>query len=51
MDDDRPSYAPSGVAPSRARILIHGMNFTPEPLGIGRFTGELATYLAAKAKR
>jgi len=50
MGDDRPNCAPSGVAPSRAKILIHGMNFAPEPLGIGRYTGELAAYLAAQGE-
>jgi colanic acid biosynthesis glycosyl transferase WcaI len=50
MGDDRPNCAPRGVVPSRARILIHGMNFAPEPLGIGRYTGELAAYLAAQGE-
>ena len=50
MGDDRPNCPPSGVAPSRAKILIHGMNFAPEPLGIGRYTGELAAYLAAQGE-
>lgn len=31
-----------------ARILIYGLNFSPEPIGIGRYTGELAAYLAAQ---
>jgi colanic acid biosynthesis glycosyl transferase WcaI len=50
MVDDRPNFAPSAVTPSRAKILIHGMNFAPEPLGIGRYTGELAAYLAAQGE-
>src|SRR5665811_138581 len=50
MGDDRPNCAPSGVASSRAKILIHGMNFAPEPLGIGRYTGELAASLAAQGE-
>ena len=50
MVDDRPNFAPNAVTPSRAKILIHGMNFAPEPLGIGRYTGELATYLAAQGE-
>ena len=29
-----------------ARILLYGMNFSPEPVGIGRYSGEIATYLA-----
>jgi colanic acid biosynthesis glycosyl transferase WcaI len=28
------------------RILIHGINFWPELIGVGRFTGELADYFA-----
>ena len=28
------------------RLLIHGMNYAPELLGIGRYTGELGAYLA-----
>lgn len=31
-------------------ILIQGMNFAPEPIGIGRYTGELATYLTAQGR-
>ena len=50
MGDDRQIFAASGVTPSRAKILIHGMNFAPEPLGIGRYTGELAAYLAAQGE-
>ena len=50
MVDDRPNFAPNAVTPSRAKILIHGMNFAPEPLGIGRYTGELAAYLAAQGE-
>lgn len=30
------------------RILIHGMNFSPEPVGIGKYTGEMARWLAAR---
>jgi colanic acid biosynthesis glycosyl transferase WcaI len=30
------------------RILIHGLNFAPEPTGIGRFTGDMAAWLAAR---
>ena len=31
------------------RILIHGLNFSPEQVGIGKFTGELAADLVKKA--
>ncbi|MDB5557652.1 MAG: Colanic acid biosynthesis glycosyltransferase WcaI [Enterovirga sp.] len=30
-----------------ARILIYGMNYAPEPVGVGRYSGELGAYLAA----
>ncbi len=30
------------------RILIHGLNFHPEAVGIGKYTGEMATWLAAR---
>ncbi|MPY70088.1 MAG: WcaI family glycosyltransferase [Alphaproteobacteria bacterium] len=33
------------------RILIHGLNFAPEPTGIGRFTGDMAAWLAARGHR
>lgn len=29
------------------RILIHGINFSPELTGIGKYSGEMATWLAA----
>jgi len=33
------------------RILIHGMNYAPELVGIGKYTGELGAYLAARGHR
>lgn len=30
------------------KILLYGINFTPELTGIGKYTGELATWLAAR---
>jgi colanic acid biosynthesis glycosyl transferase WcaI len=30
------------------RILIHSINFRPEPTGIGKYTGEMAEWLAAR---
>ncbi|MCT0200805.1 WcaI family glycosyltransferase [Synechococcus sp. CS-1325] len=30
------------------RLLILGLNYAPEPVGIGRYTGELASWLAAR---
>lgn len=29
------------------RILLYGINFSPEPTGIGKYTGEMAAWLAA----
>lgn len=31
---------------SRRKILIYGMNYAPEMIGVGRFTGEIGNYLA-----
>ena len=31
---------------SGMRILLYGINFAPEPVGIGKYSGELATWLA-----
>ena len=51
MEDNRQDLtARSGPIPAAAKILIHGMNFSPEPLGIGRYTGELAAYLASQGE-
>lgn len=33
-----------------AKILIHGMNYAPELLGVGRYTGQLAEYLGAQGE-
>ncbi|MCG6942339.1 MAG: glycosyltransferase WbuB [Thiohalocapsa sp.] len=30
------------------RILLYGLNFTPEPVGIGKYTGEMARWLTAR---
>jgi colanic acid biosynthesis glycosyl transferase WcaI len=30
------------------RILIYGLNFTPEPVGIGKYTGEMVQWLVAR---
>jgi putative colanic acid biosynthesis glycosyltransferase WcaI len=30
------------------RLLIYGLNFAPEPTGAGKFTGEMAAWLAAR---
>ena len=28
------------------RILLYGINFAPEPTGVGKYTGEMAAWLA-----
>jgi colanic acid biosynthesis glycosyl transferase WcaI len=33
---------------SNKRILIYGMNYAPELAGVGKYTGEIAEYLAAE---
>ena len=39
---------PSGTAaPTARRILIYGMNYAPEMIGVGRYTGEIGAYLQA----
>ena len=30
------------------RIIIYGLNFKPEEVGVGKFNGELADYLHKK---
>ena len=36
---------------SPKRILIHGINYAPELVGIGKYTGELGAYLASRGHR
>lgn len=36
---------PTNADPTR-RILIYGINYAPEMIGVGRFTGEIGAYLA-----
>jgi colanic acid biosynthesis glycosyl transferase WcaI len=40
-----PSESPTGSA-GREPILIYGINYAPELIGVGRYTGELGAYLA-----
>lgn len=30
------------------RVLIYGINYSPEPIGVGKYTGELGDYLSAE---
>ena len=48
--DDALPYSKKRAVPSCRKIFIHGMNFAPEPIGIGRYTDELAAYLAAQGE-
>ncbi|WP_338323451.1 glycosyltransferase WbuB [Granulicella sibirica] len=34
--------------PARLRILIYGINYSPELTGVGKYTGEMAAWLAAR---
>lgn len=40
----------SAIRADNAKIFIHGMNYAPEPIGVGRYTGELAEFLAAQGE-
>lgn len=31
-----------------SRILIYGINYSPEPIGVGKYTGELGAYLVSR---
>ena len=33
------------------KILIYGLNYAPEPVGIGKYSGELGTWLASRGHR
>ncbi|WP_036259732.1 WcaI family glycosyltransferase [Methylocapsa aurea] len=39
---------PSANANSKRKILIYGINYAPEMIGVGRFTGEIGAYLAER---
>ncbi|HKF61447.1 MAG TPA: glycosyltransferase WbuB [Dongiaceae bacterium] len=47
MPGSWPASAISPDGPS-LRLLIYGLNHAPEPTGIGKFTGEMAAWLAAR---
>lgn len=40
--------APAAALQTRRRILLYGLNFAPEPTGIGKYTGELAQWLSSQ---
>lgn len=42
-------WRPAEHAPERRRsVLIHGMNYAPEFIGVGKYTAELAAFLASR---
>lgn len=41
-----PADAASQSADAAERVFIYGMNYAPEMAGVGRYTGEIAEYLA-----
>jgi colanic acid biosynthesis glycosyl transferase WcaI len=47
-----PSAEPARAQPARprvkTRILIHGLNYSPELTGVGNYTGPMAAWLAAR---
>jgi colanic acid biosynthesis glycosyl transferase WcaI len=47
MPGSSPASAISADGPS-LRLLIYGLNHAPEPTGIGKFTGEMAAWLATR---
>jgi colanic acid biosynthesis glycosyl transferase WcaI len=36
------------LGPRSMKLLIYGVNFAPEPTGIGKYSGEMAAWLAAR---
>ena len=40
--------APVDVVVSQLRILVYSINYAPEPTGVGKYTGELCSWLAAR---
>lgn len=42
------SVEPTAMSILHKRILIYGMNYAPELAGVGKYTGEIAEYLAAE---
>lgn len=33
------------------KVLLYGLNYAPEPVGIGKYSGELVAWLAARGHR
>lgn len=34
--------------PKASRVLIYGINYAPEPIGVGKYTGELGAFLVSR---
>ena len=45
VSEEQESVAVTAV-PKKKRVLIYGINYAPEPIGVGRYTGELGAYLS-----
>ena len=42
------ALSPPLSASAALKILLYGLNYAPEPVGIGKYSGELASWLAAR---
>ncbi len=50
MQAESSAQATTGV-PRPRRVFIYALNFTPEPTGAGRYTGEIAAYLTKQGAK
>jgi colanic acid biosynthesis glycosyl transferase WcaI len=48
LEGEDQAAAAATVSLTHKRILIYGMNYAPELAGVGKYTGEIAEYLAAE---
>ena len=46
IDAEQTSVRDAAATPAVGRIVVYGMNYAPEMAGVGRYTGEIAEYLA-----
>ncbi|MFN3548829.1 MAG: WcaI family glycosyltransferase [Mesorhizobium sp.] len=44
--EDTATTGPAASAGRASRVLVYGMNHSPEMAGVGRYTGEISSYLA-----
>jgi colanic acid biosynthesis glycosyl transferase WcaI len=47
-ETERADAVPSSEAATRRRVIVYGMNFSPEIAGVGKYTGEIGEHLAAE---